>query len=166
MNKFAKLLDEYQKTLGFTDEALADQIQVSKMTVYNWRTGKVEHPTSRQKLLSCADILELTPKERLEFIIAAGHLPEKYEPPQPPVPVVGIPIIQPYQFFGRENLLRQIYWAWDKPVPESITIVGPKRSGKTSLLNYLNKITQVNYLRPEQPKAWPSRHFQFALEPV
>jgi len=48
-------------------------------------------------------------------------------------------------------------------VPESIIIVGSKRSGKTSLLNYLNKITQVNYLRPEQPKAWPPRHFQFAL---
>ncbi|KHD05592.1 hypothetical protein PN36_07035 [Candidatus Thiomargarita nelsonii] len=51
MNQFAKLLDEYKKTLGFTDEALAEKIQVSKMTVYNWRTGKVEQPCSRQKLL-------------------------------------------------------------------------------------------------------------------
>ncbi|OAD20993.1 Helix-turn-helix type 3 domain protein [Candidatus Thiomargarita nelsonii] len=84
MNNFAKLLDEYMKTVGLTDEALADKIQVSKMTVYNWRTGKIEQPASRKKLLKCADILELTLKQRLEFIIAAGHLPEKYDPPQPP----------------------------------------------------------------------------------
>ncbi len=45
--------------------------------------------------------------------------------------------------------------AWDKPVPESIAIIGPKRSGKTSLLNYLIHISRASQLRADQPKGWP-----------
>ncbi len=165
MNIFAKLLNEYMKTVRLSDKTLADQIQVSPMTVYYWRIGKTKKPASRKKLLQCADLLKLTFKQRAEFIKAAEGLLDNSKPQL--VPVVGIPIVQPSQFFGRENLLRQIYRAWDKPVPESMSIVGPKRSGKTSLLNYLNQITRVSYLRPEQLKSWPtnwrSRHFQFAL---
>jgi transcriptional regulator with XRE-family HTH domain len=167
MKDFAQWLDECMKIVGLTNEALASKIRVSKMTIYNWRSGKIQHPSSREKLLKCADVLELTPTQRAEFFKAAGHLPKKDEPPPQPIPVIGIPIIQPSQFFGRENILGQIYWAWDKTVPESITIIGPKRSGKTSLLNYLNNITQTTYLRPDQPKAWPDNwlphKFKFAL---
>ncbi|RKZ50274.1 MAG: hypothetical protein DRR16_19850 [Candidatus Parabeggiatoa sp. nov. 3] len=75
--------------------------------------------------------------------------------------------MHPYQFFGRESLLNQIYWAWHKTVPESIAIIGAERSGKTSLLNYLNRITQATQLRPDQPKGWPDdwlpSHFQVAF---
>jgi transcriptional regulator with XRE-family HTH domain len=164
MNDFAKLLDKY--TVGMTDEALAEKIGTSKVTIYNWRTGKVEQP-SRQKVLKCAEVLKLTPKQRADFLEAAGHSPTNDEPQQLAIPVVGPPIIQPYQFFGRENILSQIHWAWNKQVPESIAIIGPNRSGKTSVLNYLNNINHATHLRPEQPKGWPNnwlpRRFQFAL---
>ncbi|HEW97475.1 MAG TPA: hypothetical protein ENF37_02360 [Beggiatoa sp.] len=63
--------------------------------------------------------------------------------------------------------MNQIYWAWHKTVPESIAIIGAERSGKTSLLNYLNRITQATQLRPDQPKGWPDdwlpSHFQVAF---
>jgi len=164
MNDFGKLLDKY--IVGMTDETLADRIGTSKVTIYNWRTGKIKRP-SRQKVLKCADVLKLTPKQRGDFLKAAGHSSANDEPLQLAIPVVGPPIIQPYQFFGRENILSQIYWAWNKTVPESIAIIGPNRSGKTSLLNYLNNITQATHLRPEQPKGWPNdwlpRSFKFAL---
>ncbi|MEK8022004.1 MAG: AAA family ATPase [Candidatus Parabeggiatoa sp.] len=155
-NIFAKLFNQYIKQTGLTDEVLAEQLSVSKMTIYNWRTGKIQCPTSRDKLLKCADILKLMPIQRAQFLKAAGHLPEKNDFLWLPMPVLGIPIIQPYQFFGRERLLNQIYWAWHKTVPESIAIIGDKRSGKTSLLNYLHNITQATQLRPEQPKGWPN----------
>jgi transcriptional regulator with XRE-family HTH domain len=166
-NAFAKLLAQYIKQSGLTDEKLAEQLSVSKMTIYNWRVGKIQCPTSRDKLLKCADILKLMPIQRAQFLKAAGHCPEKTDLSQQAMPVVGIPIIHPYQFFGRERLLNQIYWAWHKTVPESIVILGDKRSGKTSLLNYLHKITQATQLRPDQPKGWPNDwlpcDFQLAL---
>lgn len=167
MTDFTELLNSYMKKLRLTDEALAEQMQVSKMTVYNWRTGKVQQPASCKKVLKCAELLELNMKERLEFIKAAGHFSGKDEPLSDPMPVIGLPIIQPYQFFGREKILQQIYLAWNKPVPESLIILGPKRSGKTSLLHYLKQINQAIYLRPEQPQGWPDnwlpQHFQFAF---
>ena len=152
-NNFAKLLDEHEKATGLTDNTLAERISVSKMTIYYWRTGKTKRPLSRDKLLKCAEILELTPIQCAEFLQAAGHCSPTCQPP--PVPVVGIPIMQPYHFFGRESILQQIYWAWHKTVPESIAIIGPKRSGKTSLLNYLYNIAHTTCLRPKQPQGWP-----------
>jgi len=151
-DNFGPLLTKYMKSAGLSDEALARQMKVANMTIYNWRTGKIRHP-SRKNVLKCADALKLTAQQRTEFFIAAGLEPEV--PPPPAIPVVGVPIIEPYQFFGREQLLKRIYWAWHKRVPQHVVIIGPKRSGKTSFLNYLQNITSTTYLRPEQPQGWP-----------
>jgi transcriptional regulator with XRE-family HTH domain len=152
---FAKLLDEYMKNARLNDETLAAQIDVARRTVTNWRRGITRRPPSREKVLKCASILKLFPKQRMAFFQAAGIL-DITGLEQKLVPVVGRPIIKPYQFFGREELLRNIYWAWHKEVPESIAIIGPKRSGKTSVLNYLKNITQTVYYRPNQLKGWPT----------
>jgi transcriptional regulator with XRE-family HTH domain len=150
--EFAPLLYEYMKLADLTDETLAEQINVTDMTIRNWRTGKIKHP-SPKKILKCADVLKLTPLQRTKFLTAAGLLDVVAPPPL--VPVVGVPIIEPYQFFGREKVLRKIFWAWNKTVLQHIAIIGPKRSGKTSILHYLKKITGATYLRPEQPQGWP-----------
>ncbi len=166
IKEFAQQLKEYMKIVGLTDEELAEQLGVSKMTIYNWRKGNIRQP-SCDKTHKCAEVLKLSTKQRADFLRAAGFLKESAKPESSPIPVVSVPVIQPYQFFGRENVLRQIFWAWDKTVPESIMILGEKRSGKTSLINYLNNITQATYLRADQPKGWPEnwlpRNFQFAL---
>jgi DNA-binding transcriptional regulator YiaG len=166
MTEFAELLDEYMRNAGLINEALAKQIGVNKMTVYNWRTGKNKNPPSREKILRCAQILKLAPKQRMVFFITAGIL---WEIPEL-IPVIGNPVIKPCQFFGREELLRKIYLAWNKAVPESIAIIGPKRSGKTSVLHYLKNLKNLSftdYLRSDQPKGWSDNwlphHVQMAF---
>jgi hypothetical protein len=151
---FALQLDGYMKKAGLSDETLADQMRIAKMTVYNWRTGKTISPV-RNNVLKCAEILKLTPKQRVDFLRAAGHVPDQAHLLPPLMPVVGVPVIHPCQFFGRTHVLNQIHCAWNKPVPESIAIIGPKRSGKTSLLNYLIHISGASQLRADQPKGWP-----------
>ena len=148
---FALQLDGYMKKAGLSDETLADQMRIAKMTVYNWRTGKTISPV-RNNVLKCAEILKLTPKQRVDFLRAAGHVPDQAHLLPPLMPVVGVPVIHPCQFFGRTHVLNQIHCAWNKPVPESIAIIGPKRSGKTSLLNYLIHISERLGYAPINPK--------------
>ena len=51
--------------------------------------------------------------------------------------VVGPPITAPRQFFGRRREVKRIYSRLDAPHPQSISVVGERRIGKSSLLNYI-----------------------------
>ena len=70
--------------------------------------------------------------------------------------IVGPPIHQPHQFFGRDYELRRIFALWKQFPLQNVAIIGPKRSGKTSLLHYLEKITitPAGQLRPSQRVDW------------
>jgi len=46
-------------------------------------------------------------------------------------------IKNPSEFFGRAKEIRKIYSRFDAPQPQSISIVGERRVGKSSLLNYV-----------------------------
>ncbi len=46
-------------------------------------------------------------------------------------------IKNPDDFFGREKEIRKIYSRLDAPQPQSISVVGDRRIGKSSLLNYI-----------------------------
>jgi serine/threonine protein kinase len=46
-------------------------------------------------------------------------------------------IRHPNEFFGREREVRKIYSRLDAPHPQSISIVGERKIGKSSLLNYI-----------------------------
>ncbi len=46
-------------------------------------------------------------------------------------------IKNPADFFGREKEVRKIYSRLDAPHPQSISVVGERRIGKSSLLNYI-----------------------------
>ncbi|EDN71857.1 hypothetical protein BGS_0777 [Beggiatoa sp. SS] len=74
-----------------------------------------------------------------------------------PVPIPGIPITHPCQFFGQSAVLKKIRWAWQQPSAlRHLAVIGERRSGKTSLLKYLQYITQTPQtdLRSEQPQGW------------
>jgi hypothetical protein len=58
-----------------------------------------------------------------------------------PAFIVGPPINQPRLFFGRAGELTRIFGCWRSSPFMHITLVGPRRSGKTSLLHYLSAIT-------------------------
>jgi hypothetical protein len=86
--------------------------------------------------------------------------------------VVGPPITQPRQFFGRERELAQIFALWRRLPMQHMAVVGLPRSGKTSLLHYVRAITRASpaALRPGQRTDWLPHprcyrwvfvHFQF-----
>jgi hypothetical protein len=70
--------------------------------------------------------------------------------------VAGPPVTVPRQFFGRERELEYIFGLWRRFPLQNVTVIGPKRSGKTSLLHYLSKITRTAQaeLRPGQRTGW------------
>ncbi len=79
--------------------------------------------------------------------------------------VIGPPITEPRQFFGRDYILKRIFDVWKYVPLQHIAIVGPKRSGKTSLLHYLRKIidTPIEKLRPQQRNDWLTVGYQWVF---
>lgn len=77
--------------------------------------------------------------------------------------VIGPPITQPSQFFGREYILKRIFDIWKYLPLQHIAVVGLKRSGKTSLLHYLRHIidTPKEQLRPQQRNDWLMPGYQW-----
>ena len=77
-------------------------------------------------------------------------------PADPPHFFVGPPITQPRRFFGREREVRRIFALLKNPPLQNAAIIGPRRSGKTSLLHYLRTVTAtpLEQLRPTQRADW------------
>ncbi|MFN8489165.1 MAG: hypothetical protein U0350_16380 [Caldilineaceae bacterium] len=70
--------------------------------------------------------------------------------------IAGPPLTRPHQFFGREREVRRIFGWWRRLPLSHVAIVGPRRSGKTSLLHYLHTITLTppTQLRSDQKRDW------------
>ncbi|MCP4538378.1 MAG: protein kinase [Chloroflexi bacterium] len=70
--------------------------------------------------------------------------------------IAGPPIAHPSQFFGRERELRRLFNLWKRTPLQNAAIIGPRRSGKTSLLLYLKSITTtpLSHLRTGQRADW------------
>ena len=81
--------------------------------------------------------------------------PQSIDGPRNPF-IVGPPITNPHQFFGRTEALERIFNIWQQPPLQNVAIIGLRRSGKTSLLHYLYKITQTStaLLRSGQHNGW------------
>jgi hypothetical protein len=80
-------------------------------------------------------------------------------PAEEPSPfIAGPPIIYPRCFFGRGRELKRLFNLWKRPPLQNAAIIGPRRSGKTSLLLYLKNITTTppTELRPGQRTNWLS----------
>lgn len=75
--------------------------------------------------------------------------------------ITGSPILQPRHFFGRQRQLKRLFNLLKSHPLQNAAIIGQKRSGKTSLLHYLWKITTtpLAQLRPGQKADWlPDPH--------
>jgi hypothetical protein len=70
--------------------------------------------------------------------------------------IAGPPITHPRHFFGRERELSRLFNLWKRSPLQNSAIIGPRRSGKTSLLLYLKTITTIppEQLRPGQRADW------------
>lgn len=87
----------------------------------------------------------------------APHPPTQVPPSQSPPPfVAGPPITHPAPFFGRRRELRRLFDLLKHRPLQNVAITGPRRSGKTSLLLYLQGITTTPaaHLRPRQRADW------------
>ena len=59
------------------------------------------------------------------------------------------PIESPSQFHGRRGVVRRISSRVGAERPQSVAVIGGRRSGKTSLLNYLAAADTVRELLPD-----------------
>ncbi len=159
MEEFKNLLSKYMQREGLNGDRLAEELKVSRTTIHNWCTGQVKKFRC-EKLEKCAEVLHLSPEERREFLIAAGCLLEN---DAPLVPIVNIPILRPNQFFGRKKELNRIFGRWRHRPLHNVAIIGPRRSGKTSLLHYLKNIHTVTQLRKGQRQDWLPTDTQFVF---
>lgn len=84
-----------------------------------------------------------------------ADLADSNSQPQPGF-IVGPPILQPHLFFGRNRELKYIFNALNGQMMQNVAVIGAQRSGKTSLLHYLRKITRTApaALRPTQMYSW------------
>jgi DNA-binding SARP family transcriptional activator len=86
--------------------------------------------------------------------------PQPNQPSPPPAEmstfIVGPPISHPDHFFGREREVRRILNLLKRLPLQNAAIIGPRRSGKTSLLHFLPAITAAASPRSDQLYDWPS----------
>ncbi|NJN54840.1 MAG: hypothetical protein HC804_08860 [Anaerolineae bacterium] len=84
--------------------------------------------------------------------VASGQVPS---PPHSPF-IAGPPISNPAHFFGREREVRRLFSLLRQRPLQNAAIIGPRRSGKTSLLHYLKSITTTppELVRPSQEQNW------------
>lgn len=175
MSLFSQLLNNYINRLGVNITEIARKTGIRRETLMRWISGEVNRPRQQDDLLRCAQQLQLSSQERDELLIAAGFSPTPMLP-STPIPitfasihhspfVIGPPITDPRQFFGREHLLKRIFGVWGSMPLQHIAVVGMKRSGKTSLLHYLRRIidTPPEQLRVGQKNTWLTPGYQWVF---
>lgn len=76
--------------------------------------------------------------------------------PNPTPFIAGPPITTPAHFFGRETIVKRLFRLFQKRPFQNGAIIGPRRSGKTSLLHYLRTLPTAapQQKRPEQQRDW------------
>lgn len=77
-------------------------------------------------------------------------------PADHPAFIAGPPITHPRYFFGRQRELKRLFNLLSRRPLQNAAIIGPRRSGKTSLLLYLKNVTTAppDQLRPGQQTDW------------
>jgi transcriptional regulator with XRE-family HTH domain len=143
--EFGNLLLYHINHKGTNQAELAKQIGISPAAIGKWTRNEVRKLNS-DKISKCADALQLNSNEREDFFKAAKceDPPSLPLPPSSFVPITTRPIPHPSQFFGRNALLKGIFNDWRNLPPTHILLIGQKSSGKTSFLNYLKLIHQIN----------------------
>lgn len=175
---------ERNKTLGAVQDELGWAIKKSGSAIAYWRKGHI--PADSQHVEKLAREIVRRSDVRREwlkgFLVSADYpestnlcgelFPSAWLPgsqsgysPLPPSAhdmrefapfVAGLPIMHPRQFFGREWELKRIFGLWARFPLQNIAVIGPQRSGKTSLLHYLKNVTTTpsELLRPGQRSDW------------
>jgi len=142
---------------GFpTQKYLAEELGLSLSTVKSFLAGKP---------IDFLNFEEISKKLGLDWQTIADTEVTDSQSPQPisqqtceetsPF-ITGNPITNPRCFFGREKELKRLFNLIKRQPLQNAAIIGKKRSGKTSLLQYLKNITTtpIEQLRPSQKSDW------------
>jgi hypothetical protein len=145
----------------------ADLAEVERLTQELLRQGGLINATEVERFLVYADhpnagdlgrqlaakLLRASSEPASANEITPNDAPPLEE--HPPF-LAGPPITQPYYFFGRERELKRLFNLLKNRPLQNAAIIGPRRSGKTSLLHYLKSITitPAGQLRPGQRADW------------
>ncbi|WP_353572236.1 helix-turn-helix transcriptional regulator [Candidatus Albibeggiatoa sp. nov. BB20] len=175
---FAQLLTRYMQQMEVSVTQLAKDLNLRRETLARWSNGKVLHPRLSKDVLRCAVYLGLNTQQRDELLIAAGFAPvgmsTSMHSTDLPISltalhwspfIIGPPITEPSQFFGRDYVVKRIFDVWRCMPLQHIAVVGLKRSGKTSLLHYLRRVieTPQEQLRDKQRNDWLSPGYQWVF---
>lgn len=177
---FGGLLAQFMHDKSFNCHKLAKMIGVAPISVNRWLNEEVTNPRC-ENVVEIINALKLTDDDGDSLLLSAGCRPRnsmikiqsqvKPELPEKPqaLPLLGIPTSHPAQFFGRIEVLKRVRRAWQQPAAlQHFAIIGDRRSGKTSLLKYLQYVSQTPAadLRSDQPQGWHDwrpKDFQFAF---
>ena len=134
---FADLLNEYRQRADISQSHLAERIGVNRQTIKRWLNAE-NLPSDCEPLYRCADVLKLN---MIEFntLLEASRLDCQQLSPC----VVGQPIDNPKQFFGRQDEIKRILDQWSRSPLLNLAVMGPKGSGKTSLLYHLRSYDKI-----------------------
>ncbi|MDM8559314.1 helix-turn-helix domain-containing protein [Candidatus Parabeggiatoa sp. HSG14] len=186
MPSFGQLLAKHMNNKNLNCNSLSRKNGVSRVTVSRWLNE--DNMPRCENVEDTAKALKLPKDEIDELLLSAGCQPHNrlsfdssplfetkkrlgQKVPKKPelLPIPGIPIFHPCQFFGRSAMLKRIRRAWQQSLAlQHVAVIGDRRSGKTSLLKYLQSVTQVPLkdLCSGQPQGWGNwqpKDFQFAF---
>ncbi len=125
--------------------------------------GGLTTPTELEQFLNYADHphptslhSELMPDSAVTGTFSQEGGGSSTIPDDHPTFIAGPPVTYPRHFFGRERELKRLFNLLKRRPLQNAAIIGPRRSGKTSLLHYLKSITTTpsNQLRPKQRADW------------
>jgi Bacterial TniB protein len=136
-----------------TQANFAKALEIGLPAVSSFLAGK---PVGKVNFSEICNRLDLDPYEISE---STPELPTGLDSPF----ITGNPVVEPRYFFGREQYLKRIFQILNRQPLQNIAIIGGKHIGKTSLLHYLENVTQspVNRLRSGQKQDWlntPNRY--------
>ncbi|WP_293354233.1 MULTISPECIES: ATP-binding protein [unclassified Microcoleus] len=139
-----------------SQQSLASYLGLSLSTVKSFLRGDP---------VDFLNFVEISEKLRLDWQTIADIEVTDTQSPQPNPQqtceetspfITGNPITNPRCFFGREKELKRLFHLIKRLPLQNAAIIGKKRSGKTSLLQYLKNIstTPIEKLRPNQKSDW------------
>lgn len=159
--------------------------------IEHWRKGNV--PAQQRELEALArEIMRRADFDRawlLRFLSCGRHphpqqACDQIRPPREPAPaepppaphnesaptapfIAGPPVTHPRHFFGRAAITRRIFDQLRRLPLQNAAVIGPRRSGKSSLLHYLRAVgvTPAAQLRPGQRQDWlpDPAHYQWVM---
>ena len=175
-------IQHHNNNVHMPNATIAKHIGINAATLWHWRYSEIKRPNCKS-VKRCAEFLKLDEEKTNQLLASAGcsytaNQPVSETKQQAPnadlsraseaqiiehgQPVTSVPISRVTDFFGRQQLLEQIFQSLHTPVIENIIVIGEKHCGKTSLLHYLKNIQYTDSLRSQQRQDWLTEDYFWA----